>query len=68
MYCLKMVILIGIFANMLSRKSMEIRGEKIMKLYDEIKKNYERGDYDQKIKSSSYYSNPDKLGWSTKYK
>lgn len=33
-----------------------------MKLYDEIKKNYERGDYDQKIKSSSYYSNPDKLG------
>lgn len=41
---------------------MEIRGEKIMKLHDEIKKNYERGDYDQKIKSSSYYSNPDKLG------
>lgn len=34
-----------------------------MKLHDEIKKKYEQGDYDPPIKGTSYYSNPDKLGW-----
>lgn len=34
-----------------------------MKLHDKIKEKYEQGDYDQEIKSDSYYSNPDKLVW-----
>ncbi|MBU5279552.1 hypothetical protein KQH87_06680 [Ligilactobacillus animalis] len=34
-----------------------------MKPHDEIKKQYEHGDYDQQIKTVVSYSNPSKLGW-----
>lgn len=34
-----------------------------MKLHDEIKKKYERGEYDQQIKDGLSYSNPDQLSW-----